>query len=136
MFMRNTLVLWIAACVGLAGGCRMGRKSQLQQVARDWCLTITASQVMPVYPLTEDVQPGDVFLVPMSVEEQRARFDDKGFLPLDHHVARLTPDGYSQFYRDMFGVPKGSATTDFTRTFQRGTNGKSNWKSAPAAAFP
>ena len=83
--MRFPLILatTLACLVGLCGGCGMDRKSQLQQVARDWCLTITASQIMPIYPLTEDVQPGDVFLVRMPIEEQRQRFDDKGFLPLD-----------------------------------------------------
>jgi hypothetical protein len=114
----------------------MDRKTQLQQVARDWCLTITASQVMPVYPLTEDVQPGDVFLVPMSVEEQRQRFDDKGFLPLDHHVARLTPADYGEFYRDMFVVPPGATSVEFTRSLQRGATGQANWSAAPAAGFP
>jgi len=39
------------------------RQHQLERVAKDWCLTIRASQVIPVYPLTEDLQPGDVFLV-------------------------------------------------------------------------
>src|SRR3954447_22457236 len=105
--MRISLIPWAAACVYMCAGCGMDRKTQLQQTARDWCLTITASQVMPVYPLTEDVQPGDVFLVPMSVEEQRQHFDDTGFLPLDQLVTRLTPDGYADFYRDMFVVPHG-----------------------------
>src|SRR4051812_27609092 len=134
--LRKQLSWVFAALLVFSAGCdalhKRDKKKQLSEVARDWCQTITASQVMPVYPLTEDLQPGDVFLVPMSVEEQRAHFDDKGFLPLDHHVARLTPDGYAQFYRDMFVVPKGATSTDFTRSLQRGTDGKNNWDAAPA----
>jgi hypothetical protein len=30
-------------------------------------MTIRASQVVPVYPLTEDLQPGEVFLVQLPV---------------------------------------------------------------------
>jgi hypothetical protein len=48
----------------LATGCaRMQTrmmKTELQEVAKRWCLTIRASQVVPVYPLTEDIQPGDI----------------------------------------------------------------------------
>lgn len=130
--MRLTLV--ISACL-LCVSCT-DRKEQLQQVARDWCLTITASQVMPVYPLTEDLQPGDVFLVRMPIEEQRQRFDDNGFLPLDFHIARLTPKRYPIFYKDMFVVPLGTSSVNFTRELQRGTSGAANWSAAPAAAFP
>lgn len=55
----------IAALAGIAvfsTGCT-SREQELENVAKDWCLTIRASQVMPVYPLREDVQPGDCFLV-------------------------------------------------------------------------
>jgi len=53
----------------LVGGCA-NKERQLEQVAKDWCLTIRASQVIPVYPMTEDLQPGDVFLVQRTVDEQ------------------------------------------------------------------
>ena len=38
-----------------AGSCASKKKTQLERVAKDWCLTIRASQVLPVYPLSEDV---------------------------------------------------------------------------------
>ena len=59
---RKTVVLFIGLSVGLLCGCRT-TESQLARVAKDWCLTIRSSQVLPVYPLTEDLQPGDVFAV-------------------------------------------------------------------------
>src|SRR3954467_1997042 len=126
--LRKQLSWVFAALLVFSAGCdalhKRDKKKQLSEVARDWCQTITASQVMPVYPLTEDLQPGDVFLVSMSVEEQRKRFDARGFLPLDHHLARLTPAGYADFYRDMFVVPPGATSAEFTRSLQRGATGQ------------
>jgi hypothetical protein len=65
--MNNHLVrcLPVLAVVsaGLSG---CSYEQQVRNVARDWCMTIRASQVIPVYPLTEDLQPGDIFLVTSS----------------------------------------------------------------------
>lgn len=65
------------------------RREELEKVAKDWCLTIRASQVIPVYPLTEDLRPGDVYLVTRAVDQDRGVFEERGFLPLDLNVARL-----------------------------------------------
>ncbi|MBK8016687.1 MAG: hypothetical protein IPK20_08145, partial [Betaproteobacteria bacterium] len=72
--------------------------SQLERIAKDWALGIRASQVIPVYPLTEDLQPGDVFLVQTPVEEQTRLYLEKGFLPLENLVTRLRVSGYQDFY--------------------------------------
>jgi hypothetical protein len=58
-------------------------------VAKDWCETIRAAQVIPVFPLTEDMQPGDVFMVRKPLGEQEKEFREKGFLALDDHRVRL-----------------------------------------------
>jgi hypothetical protein len=42
----------------------------MEDVARDWSVVIRASQVVPVYPLTEDVQPGDIFLAQTPIDKQ------------------------------------------------------------------
>ena len=74
----------------LLTGCTAGlRNQQLENVAKDWALVIRASQVIPVYPLTEDLQPGDVLLVSTPIEDQARVYKDKGFLPLDQHLVRL-----------------------------------------------
>src|SRR4051812_41615507 len=59
----QTLFLLLAAA--MLTGCATQKMSgdQLARIAKDWSLSIRASQVIPVYPLTEDLQPGDVFLV-------------------------------------------------------------------------
>ena len=87
---RNGFLLLL---VGLLAGCATQKMSgnQLARVAKDWSLSIRASQVIPVYPLTEDLQqPGDVFLVQTPIEEQVKIYLDKGFLPLENLVTRLS----------------------------------------------
>ena len=77
-----------AMSVVALSGCATERLSgdQLARVAKDWALGIRASQVIPVYPLTEDLQPGDLFLVQTPVEEQARVYMEKGFLPLENLV--------------------------------------------------
>ena len=118
----------------LAGGCAKQQKQKLvEDVAKDWCMTIRASQVIPLYPLTEDVQPGDVFLVQNTVEEQQKVYKQKGFLPLDYHLARLDPSGYHEFYDRSFDPRKESLLPG---TWQLASGSGSAWAPAPRAAFP
>ena len=77
-------------------------KSNLEHVAKDWSLTIRASQVIPVYPLTEDIQPGDVFLVNTPISRQVDLYEQKGFLPIDQLVTRLHDLSYKHFYGDAY----------------------------------
>jgi hypothetical protein len=117
----------------MVGGC--GKEHELKKVAKDWCLTIRASQIIPVYGLTEDLQPGDIFLVQVPIDKQQQIYKDRGFLPLDNHVARLDPKGYTDFYDYSF-IDKDKAPVlprdwmrpkDATETF---------WQPAPHVAFP
>ena len=99
-------VLALLIASGLAAGC-VGPGSvqrQVERTAKDWCLVVRASQVIPVYPLTEDVVPGDVFLVDVPREEQARVYAAKGFLPLDHHLVRIRPDSYDEFYLKDHGL--------------------------------
>src|ERR1043166_2039508 len=64
--MRRTalLILCAALMIAVSTGCMNQEKNdQLSEVAKGWCRTIRASQVIPVYPLTEDVQVGDLFIM-------------------------------------------------------------------------
>ena len=95
-----------SAILLVAAGCARLQTSQmkteLQEVAKRWCLTIRASQVIPVYPLTEDLQPGDVFLVQTPIPKQVSEYTKRGFLPLDLHLHRIAPLNYGKFYGDSF----------------------------------
>jgi len=99
LVVSSALLVWAAGCARIQT-CQM--KTELQEVAKRWCLTIRASQVIPVYPLTEDIQPGDVFLVQTPIPKQVAEYTRRGFLPLDLHVHRLAELDYADFYSDAY----------------------------------
>jgi hypothetical protein len=123
------------------GGCRTvdeRREDQLARVARDWCMTIRASQVLPVYPLTEDLQVGDVFLVDTPIDDEVHELEKKGFLPLDNVIARLQPTGWQTFYNGAYGV---GDTSILPRQWQFPQPAPTAapltaWNTAPGAAFP
>lgn len=110
------------------------RNQQLEKVAKDWALVIRASQVIPVYPLTEDLQPGDVLLVSTPIEDQVAIFKEKGFLPLDQHVIRLYSPDFQKFYNSRYGIIDGTIPPAQWQLVD--TAGKNHWDQAPRAAFP
>lgn len=123
------------------GGCRSldrRRDEQLARVAKDWCLTIRASQVLPVYPLTEDLQVGDVFLVSTPLEEEVHDLEANGFLPLDNVIARLQPKGWQQFYNGAYGVGEASVLPRQWQFPQPPPTSAplTAWGTAPGAAFP
>lgn len=103
--MRNahkTLILLLFCTVSLLG-CAADPSRELERVAKDWSLTIRASQVLPVYPLTEDLEPGDVFLVVTPLKDQVRIYQEKGFLPLDQLVTRLhQAEAYKAFYKGSY----------------------------------
>jgi hypothetical protein len=125
------------AAIALAG-CSTTRMSgdQLARVAKDWALGIRASQVIPVYPLTEDLQPGDVFLVQTTIEDQARVYSEKGFLPLESLVVRLQPKGYEQFYRGWPGVVDGATAPPRPWQFSAPEGASADYSRAPLAAFP
>jgi len=77
-------------------------RAQLESVAKGWCETIRASQVIPVYPLTQDLVVGDVFLVQTTVESQAKLYNRRGFLSLDDHRTRLRGIDYKRMYFDGY----------------------------------
>jgi hypothetical protein len=129
---------WVALPILLIGmnfGCGPERQAQrsLESVARDWCMTIRASQVIPVYPLTEDLEVGDVFLVTLPYESQAQRYTDRGYLPLEVQMARLGPLGHEVFYRDGYAVTEMAWPP---RVWQFPAAGGSDFALAPRASFP
>lgn len=133
--MKNSFSILNALGLGLlalaATSCGTTRQAQLEAVAKDWCSTIRASQVIPVYPLTEDLEPGDIFLVESPVADQRLLYKKKGYLPFENHLGRMNPGGYSEFYRNGYGV---TAAALPPRHWQFPNS--SMWTNAPIAGFP
>ncbi|HRI14915.1 MAG TPA: hypothetical protein PLX89_18110 [Verrucomicrobiota bacterium] len=130
------------AIVSLAtAGCCTSQRCQLENVAKDWCETIRASQVIPVYPLTQDLVVGDVFLVQTPIQAQAHEYERRGFLALDDFRVRLPYTNYSSIYfngywQDEFGdtphpVPQVTGTN-----WNRAAGLALLNVEAPRAAFP
>ena len=126
------LILWVS-CAAVSCTTTL-RNEQLESVAKDWALVIRASQVIPVYPLSEDLQPGDVLLVSTPIENQVKLYQDKGFLPLDQHLVRLYSKRFKEFYNSRYGTQDSTIPPAQWQT--QDAQGVHNWKMAPRAAFP
>jgi hypothetical protein len=132
-------VLGVCIAVWLIAGCDTlprSKDKELEQVAKDWSMTIRASQVIPVYPLTEDLQPGDVFLVQVPIDRQQAIYKEKGFLPLDNLVDRLVPSGFCTFYGASFMSGGTAACKPLPVTWLTPGQDAAAWAAAPGASFP
>src|SRR5439155_17482150 len=123
-------------CLGLAGCDTAKSKSkQTARVAKDWSLVIRASQIIPVYPLTEDLLPGDVFVVQARIEDQVKLYEEKGFLPLDQLLVRLQPTKYPSFYLGDYGIA-GHTNTPYHWKSAESSHQTHDLGEAPRAAFP
>jgi hypothetical protein len=107
--------VWLVAALGVVGCGSTLKQQELERVAKDWAMTIRASQVIPVYPLTEDLQPGDVFLVTRPIQEQQREYARRGYLPLDQHMTRLNGINFASMYGESYGIGK---TTNVPRQWQ------------------
>ncbi|MBE7496218.1 MAG: hypothetical protein HS117_14845 [Verrucomicrobiaceae bacterium] len=88
---------------------RLNKQRILERSAKDWCLAIRANQIVPVYPLDEDVQVGDVMIVDTPVSQLKKKWNSKGYLPIEHRYGRFQPTGYSKYYTaGQYGVTKDS----------------------------
>ena len=135
--MRRFAPLMIAA---LLTGCSLfspkkAMTNQLENVAKDWCLTMRASQVLCVYPLSEDVQVGDIYLVNTSIPNQVKQYVQNGFLPFDMLLTRLQPVNYRAMYANAYATQDQWA--NIPHQWQSPPNATANnWTAAPHAAFP
>jgi hypothetical protein len=125
---RRRAVGLIALPFALVAACATDKSAQLGRVAKDWCLTIRASQVLPVYPLVEDLRPGDVFLTTTPVGEEVALFESRGFLPLDNLLTRLGAANVFDALRAHYGKDVGVENQVFPRQVA--------WAHVPHAKFP
>lgn len=133
--MRYAGLIFVLSAIFVGCGTTGQSAHQLERVAKDWCLSVRASQIIPVYPLTEDLQPGDVFLVQTPIEDQIKVYESKGFLPLENLLVRLHPQSFYSFYApNGYGI--NSISTIPPRLWQFPTTGPTDFSQAPLAAFP
>lgn len=135
--MLSGSLLCLASLVMVLCGCdttSKQRRTQLESVAKDWSMTIRASQVIPVYPMAEDLVPGDVFLVQRTVDTQHLAYEAKGFLAFENHLERLDPSGFDAFYAKSFYKATEPSLTMPQAWLLPGE--KVSFGRAPGAAFP
>ena len=141
--MSDVVFMIALLAVMLGSGCapRDARK-HAEGIAKGWCITIRASQDIPVYPLTADLRVGDVFLVQTPISVQDKQYREKGFLALDDHRCRLAYTNFGTVYfdgywKDTFGkTPHPTTNTVFAGSAE--TNGPVTLTvaDAPRVAFP
>lgn len=138
---RRAIIIIFVILFFLIGCTANLRKKQLENVAKDWSLVIRASQVIPVYPLTEDLQPGDVLLVSIPIEDQVTLYNKRGFLPLDQHLIRLyaketnNSKDFYDFYNARYGIENENILPPIQWQTINKDSTKNNWDLAPHVAF-
>lgn len=116
----------LVAIIILLNGC-LTENAQLQSINKDWNRLIRASHIYPIYPLSEDLQPGDLFFVQTGIEDLSS-WDTSGYIKLDHQIARLYPTNYAEFYKYSFVT----GANDLPHYWIQ----DNSWTNAPLAAFP
>jgi hypothetical protein len=99
----NKFVLTFCLSIIIAAGCA-SREAQkrVEGAAKDWCNTIRASQVIPIYPLSADLSVGDVFLVQTPIAAQAKLYRQRGFLALDDHRYRIPITNFANVYFNSY----------------------------------
>jgi hypothetical protein len=135
-------------CVALSALILQGcAQTQYEKPAKEWCLAMRANQMIPVYPLTQDVRPGDVFLVQRTIGQQVEEYKEKGFLSLDDSRKRLVlPEAafkhqyFNGYFKGEFVCQDYPMRTPADSSVQPGTSGSVPTAltptPAPRSAFP
>ncbi|GMV25226.1 MAG: hypothetical protein AMXMBFR58_12570 [Phycisphaerae bacterium] len=128
--LRAAFACIAGAAVACSAGCVTARDKsrELSRVAKDWCLTIRASQVIPCYPLIQDLQPGDVFLTQTPIGEEVREFEERGFLALDQQIYRIPADDLRDALAEHYAFRYDALDGKFP------TAGM--WENVPDAKFP
>jgi len=119
-------VLVVSSAIWLSAGCST-ENAQLENVNKDWNRLIRASHIFPIYPLSEDLEPGDLFFVSTEIEDL-APWNTPGYIKLDHQVGRLYPTSYAEFYSHSFATSTNSLPRFWIKD--------NSWTNAPLAGFP
>ena len=92
---RLTIYILIVTVVVLLTSCSSIRSSQHEQyhnIARQWMLTLRSHQMIPAYPMTSQLQPGDILIHNSFLGSQEFMFGASGFLPFEEKFASLTTE--------------------------------------------
>lgn len=106
---KPSIIFVCALAFFLASCANKPPQMELERVAKDWSMTVRASQIMPIYPLEEDLRPGDVYLITNSVGSEIDSWNRRGFLPMVNRYARIPINAceYAKFFDNPSGTPPG-----------------------------
>ncbi|MFW5488343.1 MAG: hypothetical protein ACNI3A_07995 [Desulfovibrio sp.] len=95
------IILLLVATCGFSS-CR--KDAAVEGVASQWCKTVRGSQAICAYPLSQDMEPGDFFLVQTPIQKQQEEYVEGGYLPLDIYLGRLnaTEQEYADHYNAAY----------------------------------
>jgi len=77
---KQTFILFLLSFVSLNSGCATSPAPE-GYVAKQWATAFRELQITPIFPPREDVQVGDIYVVPVAPEDEDAVFEAKGYLP-------------------------------------------------------
>lgn len=99
-------VLALVGCVLLNAGCATST-AKPGYVAKQWATAFRELQLTPIFPPREDVQVGDIYVVPVAPEDEKKVFGARGYLPRGIWVHTLDLNKQvSSFYRDRPSFPQ------------------------------
>jgi len=119
-------VFILATSIMLVSGCHT-EQEDLTGVNKEWDKVIRASHIYPIYPLTEDLIPGDIFWVSKRINDS-SQWNQPGYLALDRMIARIEVTNYTRFYSNEFSYGESVIPKVFMDAV--------NWSNSPGAAFP
>jgi len=99
--------LALFGCAAVIAGCSSTTPVEPGNVAKQWATAFRELQLTPVFPPREDVQVGDVYVVPVAPEDEEEIFRDKGYLPRGMWVHTLDLNRQiSDFYQERPSFPQ------------------------------
>jgi len=99
-------VLALLGCAAINAGCS-SPTVEPGYVAKQWAVAFRELQLTPVFPPREDVQVGDVYVVPVAPEDEQKLFRTRGYLPRGLWVHTLDLNRQvNSFYRERPSFPQ------------------------------
>ncbi len=79
--MQRACILVLSLSMWTLAGCAF-TAAPPGHVAKEWATAFRELQLTPIFPPREDVQVGDIYIVPVEPgEEEERAFKEKGYLP-------------------------------------------------------
>lgn len=99
-------ILAYLVCATLIASCAVSSAPQ-GYVAKQWATAFRELQITPVFPPREDVQVGDIYVVPVAPEDEDKIFRARGYLPRGMWVHTLDLNKQvNSFYRERPSFPQ------------------------------